>query len=98
MPRFVAKPVHFECWQFLGSTAPWPESFRRAVLRHLAGGITEISTGDGPRPCRVNDWVVSGPGGFSVVHEAVFEVMFAAIEPESLPDPEVSAKRPARKP
>lgn len=97
MPRFVAKKITIEAWQFAGDVAQWPEPFRRAVLRHLPGGITEIRTDDGPRPCRVSDWVVHGPGGFRVVHEAAFEAMFQDIETIPAPDPEGSAKRPARK-
>jgi hypothetical protein len=79
MPRFVANQITVEAHQFLGDTSPWPESFRRAVLRHLAGGITEIQTGDGPRPCRYSDWMISGPGGYSIVRAAAFEAMFAAL-------------------
>lgn len=97
MPRFTAKPFTVEAIQFDGDTGQWPESFRLALLRHLPGGVTEISTGDGPRPCRFSDWVVHGPGGFSVVHDAAFEAMFSEVEPISLPDPEASAKRAAKK-
>jgi hypothetical protein len=97
MPRFVAKSFIVSAEQFTGDVAQWPDAFRRAVLRHLPGGVTEISTGDGPRPCRFSDWVVHGPGGFSVVHDAVFEACFAPVESVSSPDPEASAKRPAKK-
>lgn len=81
MPRFTAKPITIEAVRFNGDIAPWPEPFRRAVLRHLPGGITEIATGDGPRPCRSSDWVTLGPAGFSVIHAAPFEAMFSLVSP-----------------
>lgn len=80
MPRFVANPVIVSCERFTGTIDQWPESFRLAVRRHLAGGITEIMTGDGVRPVRYGDWVVHGPDGlFTVWHESQFETFFAPV-------------------
>jgi hypothetical protein len=76
MPRFRALPVVVEAHQFTGSVNLWPDPFLRAVVRHLPGGITEVMTADGLRQVRNNDWLVYGPGGFSVMHEAAFEAMF----------------------
>lgn len=81
MPRFRAIPVVIEAHQMTGSINQWPDPFRRAVVRHIPGGTTEIMTPDGARPVRNNDWVVYGPGGFSVVHEAAFEAMFEQLAP-----------------
>jgi hypothetical protein len=81
MPRFVARPVTVEAFQFTGTVAFWPEPFRRAVVRHISGGLTDIQTADGVRPVRNNDWVVHGPSGFSVLREAAFEAMFEEVAP-----------------
>ena len=97
MPRFVAKPVVIEAWQFTGSIAFWPESFRLAVGRHLPGGLTEIMTGDGMRPVPAGAWIAHGPDGtFSVWRDAAFETMFAPHETIPLADPDPSAKRPKK--
>jgi hypothetical protein len=54
-----------------------PESFRMAVRRHLVGGVIEVATGDGPRLCKHEDWIVHGPDGqFSVQRAAMFETWF----------------------
>ena len=98
MPRFVARPVLVEAFQFDGTTVGMPDAFRAALLRHLPNGTVEFMTGDGPRPCKYHDWIVRGPDGpFSVMREAAFEMMFAPVvtPPEALKpqDPPVPAKR-----
>lgn len=81
MPRFIARPIIVEAFQFLGDIALMPEDFRRAVGRHLGGGITEVVTGEGVRPCRHSDWIVRGSDGtFSVIRDTNFE---AAFEPHA---------------
>lgn len=77
MPRFIARPVVVEAHPFLGDISQWPDAFRLAVVRHVPGGLTEIRTSDGTRPCRYGDWIVRGSDGtFTVMHEATFETMF----------------------
>jgi hypothetical protein len=74
MPRFVARPVIVEAFQWTGHAHELPESFRMAIARHLVGGIVEVMTGDGARQCRHDDWIVRGPEGtFSVLRAAAFE-------------------------
>jgi hypothetical protein len=81
MPRFVARPVQIEAHQWEGHTHELPESFRRAVTRHIMGGV-EIMTGDGARACKHYDWIVRGPDGqFSVVRAAAFETYFEEQKP-----------------
>lgn len=81
MPRFVGKPTIVEAEQFLGSIAFWPESFRRAVVRHLPGGTTEVRTAEGVRPVKQNDWILRGPyGDFSVMKPSAFETFFTEHE------------------
>lgn len=85
MPRYIARPVIIEAFPWSGHTHELPESFRRAVTRHLVGGMVEIMTGDGARQCRHDDWIVRGPDGqFSVLRAAAFETMFEEHSPKSV--------------
>lgn len=82
MPRYIARPVVVEAYQWQGHAHELPESFRRAITRHLAGGIVEIATGDGARQCKHYDWIVRGPeGGFSVLRAAAFEAGYEEFVP-----------------
>jgi hypothetical protein len=96
MPRYRALPTVVEAHQFTGTVSFWPDPFRRAVVRHIPGGITEVMTADGARPVRFNDWVVYGPDGFTVVHEAAFEARFEELAPVMAAD-EVRAVAGARR-
>jgi len=80
MPRYTAKPIGVEAFQFNGSMNAMPESFRLALRRHLVGGTVEIMTGDGPRVCKYHDWIVRGPDGdFTVMRDAAFEATYAEV-------------------
>lgn len=84
MPRFVARPLVVEAFQWLGHTHELPESFRLAITRHLPAGGVEVMTGDGARQCRHYDWIVRGPEGlFSVLRAAAFEASFEAFVPKT---------------
>lgn len=93
MPRFVARPVIVEAFQYDGTTVCMPDAFRLALLRHLPNGTVEFLTRDGPRPCKYHDWIVRGPDGqLSITREGVFEAMF---EPAvSTPPPEALQPTP----
>lgn len=94
MPRFIARPITVEAHQFTGDVALWPDPFRLVVRRH-GDGRTEILTLDGARPVRYGDFVMHGPGGFSVVHEAEFEASF---DPAPLVTPVDEGEEPADPP
>lgn len=84
MPRFVAKPIVCEAFQWQGHTHELPESFRMAITRHLVGGMVEVMTGDGARQCKHYDWIVRGPEGqFAVVRAAAFEAGYEPHVPKS---------------
>ena len=92
MPRFAARPIGVTAFQWTGHTHMLPEAFRLAVCRHLVGGMIEIRTGDGPRVCKHDDWIVHGPDGlFSVLRNAAFETMF---EPQPQPQPQPQSPAP----
>ena len=93
MPKFIAKPVGVEAFQFDGHTHMLPEDFRMAVRRHLPGGTVEVMTGDGLRPCKHGDWIMRGPSGdFSVVRNATFETMYTDYVPEAVKPGRVTRK------
>jgi hypothetical protein len=82
MPRYTARPVTIEAFQWLGHTHELPEAFRMVVTRHLQAGGVEVMTGDGARQCRHYDWIVRGPEGqFSVLKAAAFEAGFEEQKP-----------------
>lgn len=84
MPRFVARPVIIEAFQWSGHTHELPESFRMAITRHLPGGMVEVRTGDGVRQCAHYDWIIRGPDGqFSVLKSAAFEFGYEELVPKA---------------
>ena len=83
MPRFVARPVVIEAFQWLGHSHELPEDFRRAITRHTMGGV-EIMTGDGARVCKHYDWIARGAEGqFFVLKAAAFEAGYEAHVPKT---------------
>ena len=91
MPRFIARPVIVEAFQFMGGTALFPDDFRRAILRHLPGGITEVATGEGPRAMKYGDWLLKGADGtFQVRPAGSFDTWFEIHVPETAPPPVAS--------
>lgn len=76
MARFVSRPgVVIEAHQYDGT--PLPMELAGAVLRRRPDGGIDIAAADGPRHCKMTDWVIRDrDGAYSVMRDAAFEVMF----------------------